>query len=697
MRHRDDVVDLREIANALRREVRWLIAGGLLGLLLGAGLSMLLPPRYKSVATVLLRAGSPGGVGALAGLGEGSMAALALGGSSGMLSLDNGFDTEVEILSSRSVIGAVVDSLGLQAEVTEPRGWSAAALFSTISIPADIASARYHFRREGTAYRVSGPNASQRVAPGHALRMDGVAMTLRTGRLPEEFVVRVRGRADAVDATRKRLVVGKAGGSMAGISFSASDPVTAAAVPNAVLAQYFMRRRTTDRGVNQQRYEFLREHTDSIERELARASQALREHQQQSGVLSPKIQNEVEVEQAMRLRARAQELEVEARALENVMGKGSRGHLDAREIAAYPTLLSNPAINQLLALLSELESKRTELLGRRTSEDPDVLLVEREIGDVEGQIIAIARSFHAGIARQLAEVRSELGVSRVQLSALPVEVEKSFRLEREVERLAQTLTALQTQLVQARLGAITEGGDVRPVDVAEAPKHPAFPTPPFLIALGLMGGLFFGGVGAVARGVFRSGVGDEHQAERLAGVPAVRFTAEQPLLVGGLEGARSVLVLPAQTGTSALEVAQRIAATAALRGEDVVLAELEPVAATAALPASVAAAGERDDARRAVDEPGRGGYRVVRGAEAGRGVRAVLEELEQQHGLVVAALPTLEHPATAAVLSPARPAVLVVRARHTQREALEGAVRALERLRIPLLGVVVRNGKHSAE
>lgn len=668
-----------------------------MGLLLGAGLSVLMPPRYKGVATVLLRASSQGGMAALAGLGESSMAALALGGGSGMLSLDNSFDTEVEILSSRTVLGAVVDSLGLQVEVTEPRGWSAHALFSSIYVPRDIRRARYRFRREGAGYRVSGPATTQTVRPGQVLQMDGITLALRAGRLPETFVVRVVDHADAVDATSKRLAVAKAAGSVAALRYFASDPSTAAAVPNAVLAQYFTRRRTTDRGVNQQRYEFLREHTDSIAAELLRASQALREHQQRSGVVSPKVQNEVEVEQAMKLRARAQELEVEARALERVMG-AQRGHLDAREIASYPTLLSNPAMNHLLALLSELESKRTELLERRTAEDPDVLLADREIREVEGQIIGIARSFHTGVTRQLAEVRSELGASRVLLSALPVEVEKSFRLEREVERLSLTLTALQTQLVQARLAAITEGGDVRPVDVAEPPKRPAFPSPPFLLALGLMGGLFFGSIGAVARGIYGADVGDVHQAERLAGVPAVRFMAEHPLLLGGLEAVRSVLVIPAQAGTTALEVARRIAATSALRGEDVVLAELEAAGVAAALPTAVsqeAGSGATGVVEGAEGEE-RGGYRVVRGVEAGGGVRAVLEELEQQHSLVIAALPPLEHPATAAVLSSSRAAVLVVRAGKTRRAELEGAVRALQRLRVPLLSVVVRNGRQSA-
>ena len=70
-----------------------------------------------ALGTVLLR--SPQSTpGSLMGAGESSGGGQsALGGLAEMFSLDSGFETELEILGSRAVAGAVVDSLGLQARV----------------------------------------------------------------------------------------------------------------------------------------------------------------------------------------------------------------------------------------------------------------------------------------------------------------------------------------------------------------------------------------------------------------------------------------------------------------------------------------------------------------------------------------------------------------------------------------------------
>src|SRR5690606_27139978 len=161
---------------------------------------------------------------------------------------------------------------------------------------------------------------------------------------------------------------------------------------NAVIEKYMIRRTTTARSTNRRRYEFLRDHTDSIASQLRFASDALRRHQEQTGLLSPAVRTAAEVEQGMNLQSRRQELETDARALAQVMTRGGEGRLAARSVASYPTLIQHAAVNQLLARLSDLEARRTELLDRRTAEDPDVQLVQLEIAETQDRILEIARS-----------------------------------------------------------------------------------------------------------------------------------------------------------------------------------------------------------------------------------------------------------------------------------------------------------------
>jgi tyrosine-protein kinase Etk/Wzc len=493
----------------------------------------------------------------------------------------------------------------------------------------------------------------------------------------------------------KGLDVDRAGGNVAELVYRDTDPVTAAAVPNAAVANYMQRRKTTDRGINQRRYEFLQAHTDSISSQLAIASDALRRHQEQSGLLSPEVRTEAEVEQAMVLLARRQELEVDARALAQVLGRGEQGRLDARAVASYPTLIQNGAINQLLARLSDLEARRTELGDRRTAEDPDVQLVELEIRQTQDRILEIARSFQVGVTRQLAEVERELSQSRAQLASLPAQVQRTFQIERDVERLSETLVALETQLVQARIATIAEGGELRQIDEAEAPRDPLYPRGPLTLALGLFGGLFFGMVGAIASGTIGRRINDVVQVERLTGLPTVMLEPGAPLLLGGLDRARCLLVIACGAESSSAEAARRLAATATLRGRTVVLAELE---ATHLLAPSEKAASSTavvhdpalSEALEPVHEPAGGGYLLFRAnGNLRSGVRPLVADLEKRGSLLVVALPPIDSPITAALMDNDRPVALVAHAGRTLRSDLQSTLGTFQRLQLEVAGIIL--------
>lgn len=691
----NDAIDIRELAISLRRGWRWILGGLVGGLALAVLVLVAVRPRYEGTATVLLRTqvSTPG---SLVSSGDSEEGSVSLGGLAEMFSLDSGFETEMEILGSRSVVGAVVDSLGLQGRVLEPWGTPLREIFASAHFPEELETVELEFARAGEAYRVEAEGVRMSVVPGEAFEVKGAIMTLRSGGLPDAFMIELISRQDAVQRTLKALGVERAGGSVAELTYRDLDPLTAAAVPNAIIDKYMLRRTTTDRSTNRRRYQFLRSHTDSIAEQLAIASEALRQHQEQSGLLSPEVRTEAEVQQSMALLSRRQELEIDARALAQVLARGAEGTLDARAVASYPTLIQNAAVNQLLARLSDLEAQRTELLDRRTPEDPDVQLVELEIARTKERIIEIARSFQAGVTRQLAEVERELGQSRAQLASLPEAVERSLRLEREVERLGETLVAMQTQLVQARLAAIAEGGDLMQIDIAEAPRQPLYPRAPLTLALGLFGGLFFGVIGAVGSASMGRRIQDVVQVERLTGKPAVALRSDAPLLLRDLDSARSILVLAADRRTRALPAARRIAATGALRGRTVVLADLEEVHQLPAHEPGEASARTDVSAEIAshalepITDPHGGGYLVFRAnGNMHMGARPLLGSLEERGSLVVAALPPLDQAVTAALVEPGRGVAIVVRAGRTMRAELEATLRALDRLGVDVSGIVV--------
>lgn len=654
-----DGIDLVEVGRTLRRGWRHVIGFTLLGAFGAGAVVLFAPPRFDGSATIVLKASDPGGsllskVGL--GGGGGGLPIPDVGALGGLLgsSMKSPLETELQILQSRAVAHEVIDSLELQARVRRPRGIPTVAVVKDVALGGAFKRARYDVTREADGrYRVSTPKGDVVAAAGAPLMLPVGTVVLRADTaLPASFQLELLDREDATLLFQKRLTVDKAGGEVTKVAFRAGDSLTAARVPNAVVAAYLTRRKTVDRGVNQHRAEFLSAKSDSVEAALGGAEHALRLQQERSGVLDPIVFGKVQVEQAALLRKSLGEIDVEHGAVRKLLDGVSEGHMSARDLAAFPAFLKSAGIGEMLKKLTEIEVERDRLLEKRTPQDPEVVAIERSAKDVEKQLVPLASAYETALAKQRTDVASQLDTMRAALGVLPGAAETGNRLQRDVIRLGTIYAALQAQLVESRLAAIGEGGDVRQLDVAEPSKKPSFPRPLFTMAVGIVGGLACGFVAAFLVGVLGRWAEDPREIERHVGVPALRFNATQPLLLGGAT-ARTVLLVPLATRADTAAVANRLVATAVSRGGTATVLDLT--------------AG--DAARPSVPES--------------------IGLLESQHDLTVVRLPGLDADATAAALGDGRPVLFVAPTGRVDRLELASAVDVLRRLDVPCAGVVL--------
>jgi tyrosine-protein kinase Etk/Wzc len=217
---------------------------------------------------------------------------------------------------------------------------------------------------------------------------------------------------------------------------------------------------------------------------------------------------------------------------------------------------------------------------------------------------------------------------------------------------------MQAQLVEASLAAISEGGDVHQLDVAEVALHPSFPKPVLTLGVGAVGGLvlglfvalFMGGLGRWAR--------DPIEIERVTGLPALAFDPTSPLLIAPTISARTILVLPLDPYARTEPVARRLAETASARSISTTVLDLSN----------------------------------ANGTEA----NSAIERLESEFGSVIVQLPPLTSQTAAAALRETRPVVLVASAPRVDKIALNNALGTLRRLDIPCAGIIMsastRNG-----
>ena len=655
----DESVDVGALARAVARGWRTLLAGAMVGALLGLALVLFLPPWYRGTASVLVRNTNDPTGSILSRFGlAGDVAGAAAGGALGGV-LKSSLETEVQLLQSRELTGMVVDSLALQARVLAPRGTPARALFAPGPVRGSFRRRTVSFARQPDgSFLADDGDSVTRLVPGRPGQVGGVGVvTLTAGRLPAEFRVRIEDREDAITRAVSRLTVEKLGGDVVELRYDGPDSATAQAVPNAAIAAYLELRRTVDRGLNARRYEFMAAQADTASRQLAAAEDALRRDQEASGVIDPEQAGKSGLEAVQEVRNQFVPLESERRAAHALVDAVESGTLSPRQVTAFPSFLKAPGVNAMLEQITQLETERTRLLGTRTERDPDVVVLARSITDLERGLLPLARTYAAALDRQTAELAAEQRAVEARLGTLPGLAESGLRFQRDVKRLSQLVLGLQAQMIDAKLASLGEGGQVRQVDVAVAPKRPVFPRAVWTLPGGAVVGLLGAVVWVLGLGAWSSRVRSAADAERASGLPAVGLRPGTPLLLSAAE-AGTVVVLGADKGAGTRAVADALAAQARMRGRRAAVFD-------------AAAHGAAD------------------GEAATAALRSSLQRAEAEHDLVYVAAPALDDPQASAVLDRSRAAAVVAVEGVTTRVALTSAADALVRLGVPVLGVVV--------
>ena len=649
-----DTLDLAELARAARRSWPFIVALTLLGAAVAGMLLLFGPRRFEGTSSIVVRSSQGSRASLLAKLAGGADGAAGLleAGSSSPL------ETEVQILSSRELVGRVVDSLRLQVQVGAPGGTAANVLVQAADLPGSFKPRKYALSlgSNGTI-RVTGRDTALTVPSGQPVVLPVGRLSFAPAtRAAQRYDIQLFDREDAVTRIGKRLSVSKAGGEVLRVTCRASDSLTAAAVPNLLVAYYLALRHTTDRGTNLHRVEFLTAQLDSVTRQLAIAEQTLKRFQESSRLIDPQTIGKLSLERAGELRASIGENDVERGALEQLMAQVSAGSMSVRDLAAYPAFLKSPAINALLTQIGELETERSKLLVTRLDTDSEVVALSKSVRNLEGQLAPMAAAYESSLKRQRQDLSLQLDSLRTALGAFPAELASGNRLQRSVLQLSQVQAAMQAQLVDARIAAVTEGGNVQSLDVAEPPMRVAFPRPLPTMMAGLGGGLLVGLAIAMLVGTLGRWVQDPATIERATGVPALRFNPQLPLLLGA-STARTILVAPLDQSAYIDPVIERLVQTASLRSVSATVLDLS--------------AGSVPD------------------------VHGTIERLENENGLVVVKLPTITSDTAAAAMGENRPVLLVAPERRVARAQLVDAVQMLKRLEVPCAGVVFHgNGRN---
>ncbi|MBV9108580.1 MAG: hypothetical protein JO306_04135, partial [Gemmatimonadetes bacterium] len=500
----DDSIRLRDLWLTLLRH-RWVVAGVTLLVMAVAGLwSATRTPVYLTESTLRVE--------------ENDQAQQLLGNLAPIAGIRPGkIETEMAVLRSRQIRETVADSLRLSVQLLEP-SVPRANVLRPLVVPHDARTGVFELQRRGSGneYTVralsrgwSGGRLPDRVAIGVPFQVGNVTLALEpklVAHPPAKVRFAVNSFRKTVMDLRNSLVVMRPDpmAYMVSVRFSSSDPVMAADITNALTGAFLQYKAAATRGDAASTVHFLREQVQSYETQLAAAEGRLQAFREQQRVVSLEDEATQQVQRLATMQADYDRLRSERDALAKLLAQvqaGSRegGTSPYRQLASFPTFLSNRAVQDMLQALTELENQRATLLVRRTPANEEVQGVETRIHELELQLYQMARNYLDGLDSQIASAEASLGRFSNQLETIPSREVEFARLSREQKLLADIYELLQNRLKEAEIREASVPSDIRVIDSALVPQAPMSPKPARAVSMGLLLGLFLGVCAAFAR------------------------------------------------------------------------------------------------------------------------------------------------------------------------------------------------------
>lgn len=425
--------------------------------------------------------------------------------------------SQVELLTSRTVAGAVVDSMPMLRVLTRkfPRrvlanvdvvGPAAADTFELTFSPDSFVAANRSGRRAanyGAAVEF-GPirfAVAQR-PPASRGEIRVYSRDAAIGHLIGHLRVRPRPRTDLVD-----------------VAYSASDPRLAQQVVNQVVAIYSTSSAEAAQEQSTRKREFLEGQVRVNDSILAVAREALTEFRQRARAYGSREALARDPTGLAGLELQRQQLEAEHRTYEGLLTSlrspdSSVSRKALQTAFAIPAVSASPEVTQLNTQLFAYETTRDSLTSRSTVH-PDLPRLHQLIASTEAKLV---RAVQAGVQSAIVSLDGRIAAlndmrsRQQQLSATEGEED---RLVERVETARRVVDGLRIEYQHAKIAEAVTVGNVAIVDQAALPFRPVGFGGTELLVLGLMVGTMLATAGAFLADRLTTAIARRDQVEQL--------------------------------------------------------------------------------------------------------------------------------------------------------------------------------------
>jgi tyrosine-protein kinase Etk/Wzc len=375
-----------------------------------------------------------------------------------------------------------VDSLSLHTHVVSPRRVPRSELFEQLATGRTAPEGRYRLERVDGGFRVPARGTAQSsvvIRPGEVASLPGILLVLAPGAL-EHSVIELEVERFPVAVTRFRRTTAveqpAREADVISIAYQAADPVLARDVVGLLADRFIDRRQQAKSAEARGTVRFLDDQITEVSGQLLATENAIRTFREANRTVSMEAEARADVERLAMLQAEREAAAAERAALAQSLERSAAAEGGtARRLMYFPTLLRNSAAAEMMGSLTTLESRRAELLERRTPDDPEVVALTERIREVEAELSGSAMAYLQGLSHQVEAYDRALAAFRSELDAVPARHIQMARLTREAGLLEEIYLLLEMRRKEAEIAAAVPDPSVHVVDPAVVPHQPVRP------------------------------------------------------------------------------------------------------------------------------------------------------------------------------------------------------------------------------
>jgi polysaccharide biosynthesis transport protein len=412
--------------------------------------------------------------------------------------------SQVQLLTSRALIGTVVDSEGLRLRPVQPEFSS--ALLSQVRVePAVVEDTFFlRFAKEDVTVR-NGANEA-RVRYNTPYRTVGVSFAISSNPGIAEATLVLEPREKTIDLVIENLRVSPRNETnIVDVSYTDVVPARAQRVVNRLVSTFQDVDVRQAQGQSRRRRVFLQEQLREINAQLASSEAALASFRSREQVFSSREKLQAQQAALLALDMRRGELDADRGMYASLLARlqdPSVGRKDdeLRALIAAPDVSENAVVTQLYQQLAQYQTARDSLTTgewRSTANNPDVARLDQLIASSEQRLVSAVRGHIATVDARREALGTLRARSAAAVEALPRAESAEESLRRQVESNRSLADRLREEFQKARMAEAVEAGEVEIVDLASLPYRPVPRLPMLRLLLGVLIGLTMGGLSAL--------------------------------------------------------------------------------------------------------------------------------------------------------------------------------------------------------